>query len=165
MLKNMIRTKLNLDNIVATDYCFSNRCKKCTRHIQNLDEIINATRIAHPNIHFKTINDFVVSFKDVTKTWAKIKFLFAPTGSNIAKGYFMQDNSVIVSVITKMGDFSILSVNAMNKVFILQYYALNLEHWKDGGGNISVSDSLRCIDAGFYCLEHKKWPSSIVCNP
>ena len=161
-LKNFLHEKLHLDEIEATDYCFSNRCNSCLRHIQNFDEIKNATQLAYPNIEFKILNEFTKSLCDVQKTWAKVKFLFCATGSNIAKGYFMKDNSVIVSVATPIGDRSIMVLNAMNKIFILQFVAKEMDHWKKYGSNVSVADSLRCIEAGLFCAKNQKWPSEFI---
>ena len=161
-LKRFLHEKLQLDKIEATDYCFINRCKKCSRYIQNLDEIMNATQLAFPTIEFKKMNDFVGSIYDVQKTWAKVKFVFAPTGSIVLKGYFMKDNSVIVSVATPWGDRAVVILNSMNKIFVLQFVAKEMDHWKGNGSNVSVSDSLRCIEAGLFCVKNQKWPSEFI---
>jgi hypothetical protein len=163
-LRNLIRGKLELDKIEATEYFFSNRCNTCPRYIQNLDEIINATKKEYPNIQFKMIDEYLHSIYDAAKNWARAKFIFGPTGSNFAKSYFMKENSVIVSIVTKMGDFSILCLNGMNRIFILQCMTEGFGHWDKEGGVVNVSKTMKAIRAGFYCVENRKWPSGVISN-
>ena len=83
--------------------------------------------------------------------------LFGPTGSNLVQTYFMQDNSVIVSVITKIYDFSVIINAASMNVFLLQFFG-NFTHRKFGGGFVDINYYLRNIERGINCVKNQKWP-------
>ena len=155
-LKNLLYDKMNLSAISPTRYCFSNRKK--TRYIANLNSIINATRVKFPNITWEYSPDNYSVLVNMAKEFASYRLIYMPTGSNAIKTCFMHNYTVMITPCSATLDISIATKSASSLVFILQFRA-NMTHRKRTPNFISVSDSVKNIERGLYCLEHRKWPT------
>ena len=157
-VKNIFFEKFNLSLIQPFRYCFSNRKPNTWRHIQNFEEIFNITKQTFSDYQWEIfIDGNFTSLESKSKFYATILLLFGPTGSNLVQTYFMQNKSVIVSVVSKTFDTSVMVNAACMNVFMLQFPA-NFSHWDIGGGLVSVNDTLRNIRKGLYCVLNHNWP-------
>ena len=160
-LKNLIFHKYQLDLYKPHLYCFMNRNKGEFRYINNFDEIYNYTVNQYPNISFIKLPDNLHSVKENAIRFAKIKFLFSPTGSNLVKTYFMHNNTVIVSAgsydFFRYYDDSVISSAIFTDVFFLQLKS-PLKHFTREVINISVDLCFKYINIGIYCSLNGHWP-------
>ncbi|EAY16445.1 hypothetical protein TVAG_004760 [Trichomonas vaginalis G3] len=154
--KQFLHQKYELDKIQSTDYCFSNRPKGKRRHIHNLDEVINATKSKFPKIDWKFIRDDHKKLIDCAKDFKKIKFLFAPVGSNICKCIFMADRSLVICVTAQFIESSLAGFSASCKIFELQYDSIAAHH-SGVGSPIDVDDALFHIGKCLKVLETGSW--------
>ena len=160
-LKNALFKKYRLDLCNPHLYCFINRNKDSFRHIKNFDEIFNYTVKQYPNISFVKIIDNIPTVKDTAMQYAQIKFLFGPTGSNLVKTCFMQNNSVIVSAGSSdyfgYYDDSVICFTVFTHVFFLQFKS-PLKHFVRAVTNVSVDLCFKFIQKGIYCSLNGHWP-------
>ena len=160
-VKQIFFKEYHLDSYVSHLYCFCNRHKPHCRRIFNFEEILNFVQQQYTNITFIEINDTYQTIKENAIMLAQVKFLFAPTGSNLIKTYFMQNESVIVSIGSNnfywRYDNSILMSAVFTRIFILQFVA-PIEHYSPGA-NISIDLCFKYIKKGIYCARYSKWPN------
>ena len=159
-IKQLFFKIFNLNQYVPHLYCFCNRNKPLLRVVLNFDEILHFTQQFYPNISFIEIRDRYGTIKENAIHFAQIKFLFAPTGSNLVKTYFMQNESVIVSIGTCdffwRYDNSVIINSIYTRVFILQFIS-PIKHYSEGG-TVSVDLCLKYIQKGIYCTINHHWP-------
>ena len=158
-VKKIFFDKFQLNLIKPFRYCLTNRKPNTWRYIQNFDEIVNNVKQTFKNYQWEVfIDEKFTSLESKAKFYATLLLLFGPTGSNIVQTYFMQNNSVIISIVSENYDSSVMVNAACMYVFFLQFPA-NLPHWVIGGGIVSVNDSIRNIERGLYCIKHRQWPT------
>ena len=161
-VKNLFFKIYNLDSYKADKFCFSNRSPNTHRHILNIEEIYNVTQSYYHLINFTYIKCYYPTVKETAIVFAQIKFLFMATGSNLVKTYFMQNESVIVSVGTPdfyfEYDNSVLTNAIFTRVFFLQFKS-SLKHYS-GPGTVNVTQCFRYIQIGMYCVFNGHWPAT-----
>ena len=156
-MKNMFFEKFNLSSISPTRYCFTNRKFNTSRHIANMNSVIDSAKIHFPNITWEIIPDNSKDLEKMAKEFASVLLIFMPTGSNSIKTCFMHNYTVMVTVCSPGLDLSILLYCASTSVFLLQYTE-NFQHFDLDPITISVTRAIKNIERGLYCVKHKRWP-------
>ena len=156
ILSQKLRSYYQLDKIIPTKYCFSNRKK--TRKISNLEEIFEVTVKTFPQYTFLIVPDYK-ELKGYGKLWAESKFMFMGTGSNFIKNVFMKEKSVLVVGLANIFDHSIALSAKSHSIFVLFFEIVGMIHFGGDEHPCDVSLALRVISIGLYCAEHGHWRS------
>ena len=159
-LKILFHETYKLDNITATRYYLGNRGYYKPRYVHNFDEVCNSVRLRFPNIKWEILTDDCYSLSDAAKAWSSVKFLFAPTGSNIVKCIFMKDKTFIICIGTHMPDYSIAMFTTACNIYSIHYFGLRCMHLSGNGTSINAELAVKMINYGIDFLQTHKWPQN-----
>ena len=159
ILSEKLRKYYEVDNIIPTQYSFSNRKKSKIRCIPNFDEFIEELIKSKLNVKVTVVNDSYL-LKESAVIWAKSKFMFMPTGSNIYKDIFMGKNSVLVIAIGDWMDSSTAYTAAPNSLFILYFPILGMHHYYYSPFTMNTTIAIRACKIGIYCAQNGVWPQN-----
>ena len=151
----------DLNNIKPYRSGLINR-KSYTRHIQNMNEILYQCRLKFPDYTWVELKDYYQTINETARTWATMKFAFMPTGSNVAKVFFMHPNTSICVAQADILDDSPMKDAAAIGVFSRWFNVIGMSHRIpiNGGWPVNVTFVLENIKYSLYAIKYQKWPSS-----
>ena len=150
----------NLSNVKNDQYVFCNRDKGFCRHITNIDEVFNQTKLQYPQYDWKYLIDIFPTLKETFINWITVKFMFLPTGSNTHKCLAMKPGSVMV-VATSCDNFdsAAMRIISSSDVFNIWFTVPGMKHFKIQPNYVNVTDAIKAIDIGIYAADHQKLPT------
>lgn len=154
-LKDFFFEKYNLAKIKPERYIFSNRNNRTSRHIANLNEIVNAAKSNFPEINWEVISD-IYGISEMAPVFASMKMFYTPTGSNAFKMYFMQDYSILVIPTAQCGDPWLGCLCSNCNVFHIQWKGFPSGQHDYRHHNISVTRSMEMIGRALKILETRR---------
>ena len=162
LFHQLIVDKYNLSNVKNDQYVFCNRDKGYCRHITNMEELLNHTRLTYPQYDWKMLKDSFPTLKETFTNWIKIKFIFLPTGSNANKCIALKPGSVMVVASSGDGlDTSTMRMICSSDVFNIWFWVPGMEHFGDKNkpNFVNVTDAMKSIDIGIYAAAHQRLPN------
>ena len=160
MMHERIMDQYKLHDVKNDKFVFCNRDANRYRHIANMDEIINATKINYPSYDWTTMPDKFPTLKETAENWVKIKFIFIPTGSNCVKCLALKPGSIMI-VATARGeiDTAAMRTSISCDLFCVFFLVWNMQHFNNKSPNIvDIELALKAISKGIYALINKTLP-------
>ena len=116
------------------------------------------------DIKWEIMQDYFPTMRDTAKSWASLKFIFLPTGSNCAKVYFMHPGTVMCVAEADRPDYSPMKDAAAIGVFSRWFEVKGMQHFHKNvkGWNIDVLYVMENIQISLYVLKNKRWPSNKI---
>ena len=151
-----------LDKIKSTLYAFCNRDKGEWRHLSNMNELILKAQNEMPFIKWVEIPNRFQSLKETALTWASIKLVFLPTGSNCVKCIHMKPFSVLVIALGDIIDLAAMRTATCLELFNIWFSVPNMTHFGDKNATnlMNISFAFQSLKCGVYCSIYQKWPDS-----
>ena len=151
----------NLTDIKPMRYALINR-NSLTRRIKNFKEIIEQCNLIYPEYNWTEMNDYYETLRETACVWATFKVAFMPTGSNVAKVYFMHPKTVICVGEANIVDYSPMKDAAAIDVFSRWFCFPSMEHRQEvkEGWEVNVSLVIENIKYALYASKYQNWPSS-----
>ena len=152
--------KYNLSNVKNDQYVFCNREKGLRRHITNMEEVFNQTKLQYPQYEWKNLIDIFPTLKETYINWIRIKFIFLPTGSNTHKCLAMKPGSVmVVAMSVDSFDSAAIRIISSSNVFNIWFWVPGMKHFKVQPNYVNVTEAIKAIDVGIYTAIHQKLPN------
>ena len=160
MLSEKLRRFYKIEDVIPDQYFFVNRRQEKRMRIKNFKEILRAANEMFPERNFSEIKD-KWKLKDIIRNWSRAKFVFGPTGSNMAKHYFMAPGSVIVAGLADCPDHIQCMSAATHGVFYLMFVIVGMEHRGSFlEHSCDVDLAMRVIKIGLNCADQGCWDSN-----
>jgi len=158
-LARKLKDKMHIKDGPATKYMLMNR-KACTRVISesSFNELKNYLDTEYSKYNWEVLIDNPLLKKSI-KLWNKIKFIIAPTGSNLMFEIFMQKKSVIVSIQADVIDMAFHKAALTFDLLFVSFRIKGIDHF--GGSNmiVSLSDAKRIIKVAMFACRYGKFPA------
>ena len=136
----------------ANQYCLMNRYPEVRRSIKDFESFEELVRKTFPNIEWNTLYDFY-TIKDAANIYNTIKFLFAPTGSNLIHILFMQPDTVVVSAQCDYNDYTMESLAVASMVHMFVFASPGNNHHLIQPMILSFPDAIRIIQQALELCE------------
>ena len=154
-------TYFNLTDIKPMRYVLINR-NRLTRRIKNFKDIFDQCNLLYPEYNWTEMDDYFETLRETACVWATFKFAFMPTGSNVAKVFFMHPKTVICVGEANIIDYSPMKDAAAIEIFNRWFCFPSMEHNRKvkEGWEVNVSLVLENIKYALYACKYQNWPSN-----
>ena len=153
-----IRKVFNVEEIKPDLYAITNRAVP-RRGIPSdtIDAIFQYVKLKYSEYNWTFMRDNPKSVQDTAIFWAHLKFVFAPTGSNLCGIFFMNQKSVVVVAQADLNDICFQAHAAVIGIYIFLFAVPGTGHHATGI-TVSVPEAKRGIDIGMYMSQKGSWP-------
>ena len=159
---NELRKYFKVDQIIGKRYVFINRRPKDSRYILNLYEFYEETKIKIPSEKWEIEQINYSSLKNISKNMASIKLLVTPSGSHTIYMMFMNRNYTTGICLIQSEWIDLPNyISAVNFQICAIGFSHQWEHFDHSPQICNIYNGLYCVQALYYILLNKKWPSNI----
>ena len=148
-----IRSYFNITNLIPDKYFITNRGPRQTRHIENMQDVLEAFNSKYPDKHFSILED-INNFDEAAYLWGSAKLIFGPTGSNLFKHYAMASKTILIVIASNLLDIDLAMGAAAHDVFCLFLQLPNMPQFSFHRNILNITEAFRVLEIGLYCLDH-----------
>jgi hypothetical protein len=149
-LMQVVSDNLRLDQIEAKEYGLANRVGGRGRSIGNFHELVNKIREVYPQYNWTVIVDKKASYSEVARTWAALRFVFLPTGSNVLKCLYMKKHTVLCVASSNSFDFCV-NIFVVSGEHFVYWLPTGMPHYSDKPFSIDVDSVVSHFSEALYC--------------
>ena len=155
---NYMKNKLNVTNIKATVYGYSNRNAKYGRSIKNFKELTNAIENKFTGRQWIFVPDDYRNFKEVFSLYCTLKALLTIVGSNCIPVIFMNEGTGVFFISTHRFDWECVAYTTAVNLWCYYYAVPGFAHFSNKKPQV-VNVPLVCDLFGelIYAVENEKW--------
>ena len=148
-----------LNKIEARDFALSNREKFTRRYITNFNLFVLYVNIEFPKYKWIELKTTYASIRESAIDFARLKFLFIPTGSNMIPILFMKSGGMIVDMQTGFNDHAMESIALCVGLKIIAFSVIGVHHYNTDYYEMNIQDGIRIMQIAIYAFENGKWPN------
>ena len=158
ILSMRLKKSFGVDRTEPTEYVFMNRNSIARRiYASTMNTLYSYFKNNYDEYHWSFYDDNPNTVKGMAVLWSTIKFLFAPTGSNLVGIIFMNKDSVVVDAQSDMNDKSFQGMALSLNVFVLSFCSPGSRHLGTGF-TVEIEKAKKMIKVGLFVAKFKKWP-------
>ena len=158
-LSKLMRRKLNLSNEKPTKYVLTNR-NSIKRKLYNFDDFAELVNSTYSEYKWEVWNDSHGKLVQTARRWNTIKFIFAPTGSNLDNCIFMQPLTTIHALFFDWYDHPIVASVYSMHIFLVVTPNRSCKHFVEQKCYIDFKETIRDMKSSLYIADHGHFPSS-----
>jgi hypothetical protein len=143
-----------------THYYLINRAPMYRRTIGNFKEIVEFIKNEYPQYNWETFDEHT-SLREQAIVYNQAKFLFSPTGSNLARIFFMQKGALVLSDQVSFNDYMMESLAICLQVRIIAFSSSTINTFDVRSHNIDIPFLNRMFNFSLYTLKNGHFPPTL----
>jgi len=157
-LSYRFKKAMHVENNIATRYMLMNR-KGGTRVItkETFTQLLDYLNTEYKQYNWEVLMDNP-RFNESIILWSQIKFIIAPTGSNLMPEIFMPKGSVVISIQANIIDTAFHKAAITFDLLTVSFSCSGANHFKGKDLVLSLPDAKRIIKIAMYAHDHGKYP-------
>ena len=154
-LKRILHEKLRLDQQKPTMYLLYNREKGVSRHFINFQMLCYQIKRIDINLNDKweITSEIPFETKKAAIFWNNVKFVFMPTGSNVANCIFMQSCSVVCIQMMEWNDTPAIAACFSSNITVFISLTSKCYHFSPGICKANIQSAVKSVTKALKYLE------------
>lgn len=144
---------------VPTEYALYNR-PYGNRYIAEFDDFCYSIKMRFPEYRWIKLETLYPTFRESVLAYSRVKFLFAPAGSNWANVIFMSKNTAACCAMADTNDVPVLAVCEIMNIWLSTFPIPGMRHHGGVSGRMDFEVAIKAVQKSLFALEHQRWPTN-----